>query len=158
MPDTDAFIERQLIVDAVAASPHRRRAHAEQFVGEEHLLYAFWRVRGSNEAFLVRELDGEWRVFRLREPHTATRNHTSGICTICCSNRPPGATALWTAAVGKRKIVGNWICFDFDCARRSFGLLPPDPDALRETLTPWQRLDRTEANLDRFLRRLIDLD
>ena len=116
MPDTDAFIERQLIVDAVAASPHRRRAHAEQFVGEEHLLYAFWRVRGSNEAFLVRELDGEWRVFRLREPHTATRNHTSGICTICCSNRPPGATALWTAAVGKRKIVGNWICFDFDCA------------------------------------------
>lgn len=156
MPDTESWIRRDDVLAAVRTSPHRRRAHAEHFVhDEQHLLYAFWRVPRSRDGFLVRELDGELRVFRLKEPHPTSRAARAGICTICCSHRPPGATALWTATINKRTTLGDWICFDFDCARRSFGLLPPEAGAIRETLTPWNRLDRTEANLDRFLNRLV---
>lgn len=122
-----------------------------------------WRDPGAPErAYLVAEHDGGLVGVALRATFGRARNFAArSMCSLCLTPHTAGGVALMTArrtgAAGRQgNSVGQYLCTDLACSLYVRGrIVSAAAGDLDETLSPDDKIARTQANLDAFLDKVI---
>ena len=122
-----------------------------------------WRDPGAPQrAYLIAELGDALIGVALRVTSGASRGFTSrSMCSLCLTTHTSGGVALMTArrtgeAGRQGDSVGLYLCTDLACSlytrgkKQAAGAAPVD-----ESLTPEEKIARTQANLHSFLDKVI---
>jgi hypothetical protein len=122
-----------------------------------------WRDPGAPErAYLVLERQGRLVGISLRASGGSARGFASrSMCSICLTTRTGGGVALMTArrtgeAGRQGNSVGQYLCSDLQCSLFVRGIKGSAVGAdLDESLALFDRVARTNANLNSFLERIF---
>lgn len=120
-----------------------------------------WRDPGAPaSAYLVAPTPDGVVGLVLRLP-SQRRGGRQNMCTLCATVHSTSEMALMVAArpgaAGRQgNTVGAYLCLDLACSLYARGLRRPDRVQPAETLTPEQRVERLRANLEVFLRRVLN--
>jgi hypothetical protein len=122
-----------------------------------------WRDPGApDRAYLVVERDGRLIGISLRASGGSARGFASrSMCSICLTTRTGGGVALMTArrtgeAGRQGNSVGQYLCSDLQCSLFVRGIKGSAVGGdLDESLALFDRVARTNANLNSFLKRVF---
>ncbi|MFC0864351.1 FBP domain-containing protein [Sphaerimonospora cavernae] len=129
----------------------------------EDLDFLGWRDPGAPErAYLVAERESVLVGIALRATSGASRGFTSrSMCSLCLTTHTSGGVALMTArrtgeAGRQGNSVGQYLCTDLACSLYARGKKKAAGGAaIDESLTPEEKVARTQANLHSFLDNVI---
>ncbi|MDK0523523.1 FBP domain-containing protein [Streptomyces sp. ML-6] len=122
-----------------------------------------WRdLSAPGRSYLVTEYDGKLTGVALRFPSRQRGFLHRSMCSLCLTTHPGNGVSLMTArrtgAAGREgNSVGLYVCTDLACSLYVRGKKVAAPGArFKESLTTEEQVERTRANLDAFLAKLID--
>ncbi|WP_067814419.1 FBP domain-containing protein [Actinomadura kijaniata] len=120
-----------------------------------------WRDPGApDRCYIVAEHEGRLIGVTLRLSNQARGLTQRSMCSLCLTTHSGNGVALMTArrtgqAGRQGNSVGAYLCTDLACSLYTRDKKAPEPGGrLEETLTPNEKIARTQTNLTNFLKKI----